>query len=93
MCLPTALHKEFTLKALAAGKHVMCEKPMALDYADCVEMAEAADRAGKQLMIGQCLRFDPCYIYLKELVDSKKYGKARRVFMSRLTAAARLLSN
>lgn len=85
ICLPTFLHKEFTLAALAAGKHVLCEKPMALTYEDCASMIDAARLAKKQLMIGQCLRFDECYRYLRDLNRSGRYGKARRAFMSRLS--------
>ena len=83
ICLPTFLHKDFTLKFLRAGKHVLCEKPMALSGDDCIEMVKTAHECGKELMIGQCLRFDPAYLYLKELVDLQTYGKARRVIMGR----------
>ena len=75
ICLPTHLHKEITLKLLRAGKHVLCEKPMALCSADCEEMAKTAKQVGKQLLIGHCLRFSPAYRYLKELIDRQTYGK------------------
>lgn len=77
LTLPTPLHVPLTLKALAAGVSVLCEKPMALNAADCAKMIAAAKKApkGAKLMIAQCLRFWPCYVYLKKLVDSKKYGK------------------
>lgn len=76
LTLPTTLHVPLTVKALAAGVSVLCEKPMALDAAACQAMVKAADKApnGARLMIAQCLRFWPCYVYLKKLVDSKKYG-------------------
>ena len=85
ICLPTFLHKEFTVAALGVGKHVLCEKPMALSSEDCADMVNAARLANKQLMIGQCLRFDECYRYLREIKMSGKYGKPRRAFMSRLS--------
>ena len=85
ICLPTFLHKEYTVKLLQAGKHVLCEKPMALSGVDCDEMITASVKSGKELMIGQCLRFDPAYLYLKGLVESLEFGKARRITMGRLS--------
>jgi 1,5-anhydro-D-fructose reductase (1,5-anhydro-D-mannitol-forming) len=75
--LPTPLHPTLTAKALKMGIHVICEKPMALDAASCKIMLKAKNEApkGTQLMIAHCLRFWPAYVYLKKLVDSKKYGK------------------
>ena len=77
LTLPTPLHVPLTVKALKAGVSVLCEKPMALNAADCGVMVRAAKQApkGARLMIAQCLRFWPCYVYLKKLVDSGKYGK------------------
>ena len=85
ICLPTFLHKEYTLKLLRAGKHVLCEKPMALSSEDCIEMVKTAKEEKRELMVGQCLRFDPAYEYLKGLVDSGELGRARRVKMGRLS--------
>ena len=56
---PNYLHKEHTLAAAAAGKHVFCEKPMALTVADCDEMLAAAERAGVKLMVGHSTRVMP----------------------------------
>lgn len=75
IALPTYLHAEATIKALNKGIHVLCEKPMALNVKECQEMIDAAKANDKKLMIGQCLRFWPEYEYLKECVDSDKYGK------------------
>ena len=85
ICLPTYLHKEYTLRMLAAGKHVMCEKPMSLCEADCREMLEAAKKAGKLLMIGMCLRFEPQYLFLKDIIDSGRFGALRYLNLSRLS--------
>lgn len=61
ICLPTNLHKEVAVSALESGKHVLCEKPMALDARDCDEMLESANKSGRILMIGHVLRFAyPC---------------------------------
>jgi len=86
ICLPTYLHKEYTIKMLNAGKHVLCEKPMALNEADCEEMIATAQKVGKKLMIGQCLRFEPQYLYLKELVTNETFGKVRYANMTRIGA-------
>ena len=74
--LPTPLHVPLTAKALALGIHVVCEKPMALTAADCNAMlkAKAAAPEGTHLMVAHCLRFWPSYVFLKKLVDSKRYG-------------------
>lgn len=86
ICLPTFLHKEMTIKMLKRGYHVICEKPMATTYEDCMEMLEAAKNAGKRLMIGQCLHFFPEYEYLKDTLDSGIYGKAKSAFFQRLSS-------
>ena len=57
--LPVSMHKEFTIRAAGAGKHVISEKPMAISVADCEEMISACRNAGKKLSIGYRLRFDP----------------------------------
>ncbi len=73
--LPTYLHLEHALKALNAGKHVICEKPMALNARDAEKMVGAARKAGKQLLIGQCIRFWPAYEKAREIVKSGRYGR------------------
>jgi predicted dehydrogenase len=57
--LPTYLHADFSEKALQTGVNVLCEKPMALNVADCERMIEAAKTSGKVLQIGHCVRFWP----------------------------------
>lgn len=85
ICLPTYMHKEMTCKLLKADKHVLCEKPMALCSDECAEMLKASKETGKKLMIGQCLRFSPEYLYLKECVNTGKFGKLRTLVMDRLS--------
>lgn len=74
ICVPTYLHKEFTIKSAQAGKDIVCEKPMALTVEDAQEMITACNQSKVRLMIAHCIRFWPEYAYLKELIDSKKYG-------------------
>lgn len=74
ICLPTDMHASVAVAALSAGKHVFCEKPMALTTADCDRMSAAAEEHNRVLMIGQVLRFWPEYIRLREFVKSGEYG-------------------
>ncbi len=82
--LPTDLHAECSIKALEAGLHVLCEKPMALNVAQCDNMIAAAKRNGKTLHIGHCIRFWPEYAKAKEMVDSGEYGKVVAATFRRL---------
>lgn len=75
ICLPPAAHAEVAIKALRAGKHVFCEKPIALDQADATKMVSAAHKAGKQLMIGQVLPFFPEYALAYQAVRGGKFGR------------------
>lgn len=89
VCLPTFLHKEYACKMLRAGKHVLCEKPMSLCSADCEEMLATARECGKKLMIGQCLRFEPLYLFLKNAIDNNTFGKVKYAMFDRLSSHPR----
>ena len=86
ICLPSFLHCEYAVKMLRAGKHVLSEKPMGLSSAQCAAMISAAEASGKRLMIGQCLRFDTVYAYLKQLVAEKTYGAVKHAHFFRYSA-------
>ena len=73
--LPTYLHADAAVKALKAGYHVFCEKPMALDNAECRKMIRAIDRTGKLFSVGQCLRYWPAYRAVKKMIDDQTYGR------------------
>lgn len=75
--LPTFLHADIAVRALEAGKHVFCEKPMALRLADCERMVAAARKAGRLLMIGHVLPFFPEYDWARRVIQSGDYGKVR----------------
>ena len=85
--LPTFLHPECSIKALNAGLHVMCEKPMALNVAECEKMIAAAKETGNLLQIGHCVRFWPEYAKTKEIIDSGKYGNVLAASLRRLGSA------
>jgi len=75
-CLPPHLHAEVSIRALQAGKHVFVEKPMALTATDCDKMVAAAERAGKQILVGHVLPYFPEYAHARKVIDSGKYGRA-----------------
>ncbi len=85
ICLPTFLHKDYALKAAREGKHILCEKPIALTTEDADVMINTADKAGVKFMIGQVIRFWPEYIKLKEIFDSGELGKLLNLTCIRLS--------
>jgi UDP-N-acetyl-2-amino-2-deoxyglucuronate dehydrogenase len=75
ICTPNGLHAEHTIKALKAGKHVVCEKPMALTSNDCQRMIEESLIAQKYLFVVKQNRFNPPVQKLKEVIDAGRLGK------------------
>ncbi len=75
VCVANAYHAPTAIKALAAGKHVLCEKPMAVTLADCEAMIAAAKAAGKRLMIGQNQRLAPTHVKAKQILQSGQMGR------------------
>lgn len=72
---PTATHKDFTLRAAAAGKHVWCEKPMAMTPADCQEMIDACEAAGVVLTIGYRMMHEPNTRDFVDLTTARPFGE------------------
>lgn len=70
----TPLHKEHTLLAISAGKHVLCEKPLADNAADAEEMYAAAEKKGVMLMEGMWTRFFPAVEHARAAIDAGKIG-------------------
>ena len=75
VCTPNNLHSEHTIKSLQAGKHVLCEKPMAIKVSDCRKMMVEADKSGKDLLIVKQNRFNPPVAALKDVIETGKLGK------------------
>ena len=73
--LPVGMHKEFTIRAANAGKHVICEKPMAVNAADCQQMVDACKKNNRLLSIGYRLHFEPFNMEAMRLGQQKVYGK------------------
>ena len=71
---PTGLHAEYAIRAAQAGKHVICEKPMAPTVEDCTRMIDAAKKAGVTLQIGYRLHWDPFHLRLMEAIKTKEFG-------------------
>lgn len=71
---PDQTHAKISVAAMEAGKHVLCEKPMALEIDECCEMINVADKTGKKLMIGQICRFTPGFMEAKRLVEAGAIG-------------------
>ena len=86
VCLPTPLHLKFALTAMAAGKHVMIEKPLARTAADADQLAAAAARAGVIAMPGMCMRFWPGWTWLKNAVSERQFGKTYAAQFRRVAA-------
>ena len=74
VCAANYAHAELTIKALKAGKHVLCEKPMATTIEDCEVMVAAAQESGKFLMIGHNQRLAKAHVKAKELIDAGLIG-------------------
>jgi len=72
--LPTYLHKEYILKAIQAGKHILCEKPMALTAEEGRTILAALQGYDKTFMVAHCIRFWPAYEKARELVRDRTYG-------------------
>ncbi|SPF81865.1 Gfo/Idh/MocA family protein [Pseudoprimorskyibacter insulae] len=72
---PNGMHRDMALAALAAGKHVWCEKPMALTLADAEAMAAAATASGKATMVGYNYIHNPAFTHAKRLIAAGRIGK------------------
>ena len=73
--LPNSLHAEYTIRAARAGKHVLCEKPMAISSAECRAMIDACRQANVKLMIAYRIHYDPIWLAIRDLVRSGALGE------------------
>jgi predicted dehydrogenase len=86
ICIPTPYHEEVVLAALASGKHVLCEKPLAPTAAAAEQIAAAAEKAQGIFMPAMCIRFWPQWAWLKRAVDDGRYGRVQDAMFRRLGA-------
>jgi glucose-fructose oxidoreductase len=77
--LPNSMHAEYTIRGVRAGKHVLCEKPMANTPDDCRQMIEAARQAGRKLMVAYRVRYEPYNQALIKSVRDKEFGDLKVV--------------
>lgn len=87
ICLPTPVHAEVVVAALATGKHVLCEKPVARTSAQATAIADAASMANGLFMPAMCMRFWSEWEVLKRLVADQTYGKVRSASFTRVGCA------
>jgi myo-inositol 2-dehydrogenase/D-chiro-inositol 1-dehydrogenase len=74
VCVPTQWHEEVTLAGVEAGKHIFCQKPMALTVEQCERMTQAAEAKGLVLQVGFMLRFTPPFAEVKQRLDDGEIG-------------------
>ncbi len=86
LCLPTDQHESIALEALAAGKHVLVEKPIAIELDAADRMVRAAEEAGKRLMVAHVLPFFPEFQFAADCIREQRYGKLRAAHFRRVIA-------
>jgi predicted dehydrogenase len=77
--LPNSMHPEYAMRAAKSGKHVICEKPMAITVEECDKMIKVCREANKTLSIGYRLHFEPYNLKMEELGTKKVYGKIKKI--------------
>jgi predicted dehydrogenase len=73
--LPNSMHREYTLRGAAAGKHVLCEKPMAISSAECRQMIDGCKKANRKLMIAYRVQYEPLWNHVREMIQSGQLGQ------------------
>ncbi len=86
ICLPTPLHARYAIAALKAGKHVLTEKPFALNGAEAARLVAAARHAKPMLMCAMCMRFWPAWAWLKDTVAAGTYGRVLSAHFRRVAS-------
>lgn len=74
VCTPNGLHAEHSIKALQAGSHVLCEKPLCTSSADALRMINVAKENGKKIFVVKSTRYNPALVALKKAIDENKTG-------------------
>jgi predicted dehydrogenase len=77
--LPNSMHAEYTIRGAQAGKHILCEKPMANSAAECQAMIDACKKAQKKLMIAYRIQYEPYNRLVRDMVRSNKFGKTKYI--------------
>ena len=77
--LPNSMHCDFTVRGFKAGKHVMCEKPMAVSVEECQKMIDAGKAAGKKLQIGYRMHYEPHQLEAIRMLRAKELGELKQI--------------
>jgi UDP-N-acetylglucosamine 3-dehydrogenase len=85
--LPTSFHPQFAVRGFGSGKHVICEKPLALSLEEVDMILDAQSRSGKYLMVGHVLRFSPVFQAVKKILKDRVVGKPLFASASRLSGS------
>jgi len=75
ICTPDACHSAQAIDSLAAGYHVLCEKPLTMTMEECQQIIDAAKKSDKKFMVGQVCRYAPAFVKAKELVEAGEIGE------------------
>ena len=86
ICVGTDLHFIFVEAALAKGKHVLVEKPLARTYEEAKEIVQLAKNSSSNIMSAMCLRYWPAWVWLKEAIENEEYGKCLSLNFKRQTS-------
>ena len=86
VCVGTDLHFIFVEAALAKGKHVLVEKPLARTYEEAKKIVQLAKNSSSNIMSAMCLRYWPAWVWLKETIESEEYGKCLSLNCKRQTS-------
>jgi len=86
ICVGTNLHFVFVEAALAKGKHVLVEKPLARTYDEAKKIVELALNSSSNIMSAMCLRYWPAWVWLKKVIDNKEYGRCLSLTCKRQTS-------
>ena len=81
---PAAHHGELASRALASGKHVFVEKPLALDIQEATTVVELSERVGRVLMVGHLLQYHPGFLKLRSIVDAGELGRVQYLYSNRV---------
>ncbi|QHV97359.1 Gfo/Idh/MocA family protein [Spirosoma endbachense] len=77
--LPNGMHAEYTIRGAQAGKHILCEKPMANSAQECQLMIDACQKAGRKLMIAYRIQYEPHHRIVREMIQKEQFGKVKSI--------------
>ncbi len=75
--LPNSMHAEYTIRGAQAGKHILCEKPMANSVQECQAMIDACKKADRKLMVAYRIQYEPNNRFVRDMIRSKEYGDVK----------------